>query len=316
MRQYMGMVVLLFLGLSSCLEPIDIPVPEQTPQAVAIANFNPDDFIRVFVSREKSVNSTDSTIYITDASVGILLNDRVQGRFTFVPAKGEYPNAPYYRSNFKPRSGRSYTLAVEIPDNPPLLATNSIPTPVPIEEIEVDSVVVDYPFLDRTTAVYTFFGKIKIFDPPGVDNFYHLAEVLVPIDWYSLSQGDTCCIQFNRDTIRSPVSILDSQDPAFLALIQEDGFVFTDRDFDGEAKRIPYRSAVTVNTGFELVSRLQVELRSVSGDYYRYHSSFTRQLAARESPLAEPVIIFDNVENGLGNFSGYSIARDSVSLAR
>ncbi len=316
MRQYLVVAILLILGISSCLEPIDIPMPENDPQAVAIANFNPDDFIRVFISREKSVNSTDSTIYIEDATVQVLLNERIQGKFTFIPAKGEYPNVPYYRSNFKPRIGRSYTLSVDIPDNPSLLATNSIPDPVPLEEISIDSIAIDYPFLDRTTAVYTFFGKIKIFDPPGVDNFYHFSDVVVPIDWYSLSQGDTCCIQFNQDSIRTEVSILDSQDPAYLALRHEDGFMFNDRDFDGQAKRIPFRTAVTINTGFQLVNRLHVELRSVSGDYYRYHSSFTRQLAARESPLSEPVIIFDNVENGLGNFSGYSIARDSISLAR
>ena len=49
-----------------------------------------------------------------------------------------------------------------------------------------------------------------------------------------------------------------------------------------------------------------VELRTITESYYKYHSSLARQLIVRQDPFAEPVTIFNNIEGGYGNFSGFS----------
>ena len=131
-----------------------------------------------------------------------------------------------------------------------------------------------------------------------------------------MAQGDTCCIKYNQGAYLAPVTLPDTQDPAFLQLGQEKGFLISDQTFDGQRKRIPFKASLIINSGFERISRFYVLLRSVSSDYYYYHSTITRQLSARESPFAEPVIIYNNVENGLGNFAAYSTATDSVTFSR
>jgi hypothetical protein len=54
------------------------------------------------------------------------------------------------------------------------------------------------------------------------------------------------------------------------------------------------------------LKRVYVELRTITEEYYKYHSSLARQIIVRDDPFAEPVTIFNNIEGGYGNFSGFS----------
>ena len=56
----------------------------------------------------------------------------------------------------------------------------------------------------------------------------------------------------------------------------------------------------------EKVEKHWIEVRSITEEYYLYHESLSRQKLVRQDPFAEPVIIFNNIMNGLGNFSGYN----------
>jgi hypothetical protein len=54
------------------------------------------------------------------------------------------------------------------------------------------------------------------------------------------------------------------------------------------------------------LTKVYVELRTISEEYYRYQSTLARQLIVRQDPFAEPVTIFNNIEGGYGNFSGFT----------
>jgi hypothetical protein len=54
------------------------------------------------------------------------------------------------------------------------------------------------------------------------------------------------------------------------------------------------------------LTRVFIELRYITDDDYKYHSSLTRQLIVRQDPFAEPVTIYNNIVGGYGNFSGFS----------
>lgn len=60
--------------------------------------------------------------------------------------------------------------------------------------------------------------------------------------------------------------------------------------------------------------RVYVELRSITEEYYKYHSTLARQLIVRQDPFAEPVTIFNNIEGGYGNFSGFTQTITSSDL--
>lgn len=305
---------MFFVVFSACQEPISISLPEGEEQLVAFANFSPNDYIKVYISEERLLNS-DSIKYVDNATVRILLNNRPIGTMTAMPADGTYPDLPFYQSNFRPGENRNYTLEVDVPNYPQLRAVSMIPDIIPINQLIIDSVVTNRLTDDREESLFSFFGHIEINDPQSVKNYYHFAEAITPIDWFTIFQGDTV-LTSNQEYFLAPVFNVDTEDPAFTPLEHENGFLIDDATFDGQLKKIPFRASVAFDADFRLINRLVVLFRSVSADYFFYHSSLSKQIVAEESPFSEPVIIYDNVENGLGNFSGYGTAMDSIVLNR
>ena len=314
MRIPVGLFLALFLILPSCEEPVDIVPPAGNPQIVIDGNFSPDDFIKVYLSEERPLQN-DSTRYISDAVVKVRTDGGIGRTMRLMPADGNYPNQPFYQSNFKPRLRTTYTLEVEANGFPRIKAASKAPDPVPVIDVRLDSVVSSRPSQDRRETLYNFYGSITIQDPMSVQNYYHFAETILPIDWFTISGGDTNLI-LNQEYFLAPVFLTDNQDPSFFSLTHENGFLIDDTDFDGQQKTIPFRAAVAFDANFRLVNSLNILFRSVSADYYQFHSTYTRQILAQESPFSEPVIVFNNVENGLGNFSGYSTYIDSVTVRR
>ena len=62
------------------------------------------------------------------------------------------------------------------------------------------------------------------------------------------------------------------------------------------------------------MGKLFLELRSVTEEYYRYFAGLSRQKQSSDSPFSEPVIIYDNIDGGLGIFAGYNSSVDSLYL--
>ncbi|MDV7393939.1 DUF4249 family protein, partial [Arthrospira platensis SPKY1] len=55
----------------------------------------------------------------------------------------------------------------------------------------------------------------------------------------------------------------------------------------------------------QLLGDLEIELRSVSPEYFNYHRSLARQYQASPDPFSEPVILYSNIEGGQGIFAGF-----------
>ncbi|HNG90394.1 MAG TPA: DUF4249 family protein, partial [Saprospiraceae bacterium] len=64
----------------------------------------------------------------------------------------------------------------------------------------------------------------------------------------------------------------------------------------------------------EKPTRIFVEWRTLSEEFYRYHLSVARQ--GSNLPLNDPDAVFNNVKGGYGNFSAYSVHMDTLVLPR
>jgi hypothetical protein len=60
-------------------------------------------------------------------------------------------------------------------------------------------------------------------------------------------------------------------------------------------------------------SKLLIEWRTLSEEFYRYHLSLSRQ-GNLALPFNDPDAVYNNVSGGFGNFSGYSVVYYEVSL--
>lgn len=70
----------------------------------------------------------------------------------------------------------------------------------------------------------------------------------------------------------------------------------------------------TIDALLEELGNMQVEVRTISPEYYKYFESLSRQLLNSQDPFAEPIQVFSNVDGGLGNFSSYNVAFYEIGL--
>ncbi|WP_421873166.1 DUF4249 family protein [Marinoscillum sp.] len=55
-------------------------------------------------------------------------------------------------------------------------------------------------------------------------------------------------------------------------------------------------------------------MRHCSEAYYAYFKSLENQVNSRENPFSEPILVYNNIENGLGIFASHSSNVDSFRL--
>ena len=140
------------------------------------------------------------------------------------------------------------------------------------------------------------------------EDFYHLKIFQNIESFVRNSQGDT--IKLVRVVELSPrVSENDNN----MVSSFDGGMLFNDKAFNGKAYSITfdYKESLNRNQRF---GKLHTELRRTSKDYYLYYTSLSRQISSPAPPFSEPVILYSNIENGLGLFGGYTVSIDSVSI--
>ncbi len=93
------------------------------------------------------------------------------------------------------------------------------------------------------------------------------------------------------------------------------GYLFSDALFNGREKKmtvIPPGGLVANNTDI----RYLIELRSVTEDYYKYHTTLQRYRDTDDlqqaGPFGSAVIVHNNIVNGLGTFISSTLESDTI----
>ena len=222
---------------------------------------------------------------------------------------------PYYESKLlQPESGKSYRLEISVPDHEVIIAEDIVPFAVALDEIKMDTIEV---FGEAEEMVYKVKITVSFKDPIGAQDYYHLSlynhatiptDQNPPMDGFDGEEGE--------ETVLIPLTPLESDknNPALTFHYEDGGILFTDEDFDGQKSTLKFYSLISLNNE-EQRGKIIGALRTVSKNYYLYHTSLSRQIANKDRPFVEPISVFSNVENGLGIFSGYAVFRDSVSIS-
>jgi hypothetical protein len=175
-------------------------------------------------------------------------------------------NKIVYKGISKPELGKVYSIKVESTGNISVAATSKIPTATPIISAKID------PLENNRVQVSVLFS-----DNPKEKNFY-LLKVLNEYG-YDLFV-DAVDPTYNNNTRGTP------------------GILFNDNLFNG--RTIDFR----INADSPPIKK--IVLVSISEEYYQYFVTKDLQQDARDDPFAQPVQLFNNIENGLGIFAGYN----------
>ncbi len=306
--RFLPLTLVLFLCSTACEEPVGFAASDEEPRLVVVGELVEGEKVKVFVSRSSSSLDTDTTDrYVRDAQVELYQESDFLEALQIRNLKG---SAPYYSlTDFRPQAGVQYRISVDAPGFDPVMATSFIPPKISIEKMEVADLqmVCDSNGLKR----YQVQVRLQFSDPGSTVNYYHLNfyRQIIP---YSVEMGDTLALGPQRERVLFDPQLNSNEMTAHL----EGGLLFQDDQFNGDVFDRIFQIDVTIRPEQELIGRLIAELRAVSEDYYLFYRSLSRQQYSNTNPFGEPVIIYNNIENGAGNFSGYSNALDSLGLIK
>lgn len=306
-RYWLLLSLLGWLGLSACEEPVDLGIELSSSQLVVTSNFAPHESVKVRVAKTVSVLNADrKDELILDADVAIYEGEELIADLYLVdPRFGE----PYYSAaGFLPQTNRAYTLEVAAPGLPPVSATSSIPEPIHINKYDIAALDKSYDW-EAGQVDYTYEVQMDYEDPPLVRNYYHL-NFYQQILEFEIVDGDTLVTDSSQ---LFPLEFSEANDDNFVYAAIIGGILLQDRPYpNGISFYLRHR----LDPQRQKLGQLIVELRTVSDEYYRFYNSVSRQQnSGAGGGLSQPVIEFNNVQNGRGIFAGYNKALDSLNLS-
>ena len=293
---YYFLIVSQFFLLSceSLIKEIDPSFLPETDSKLVVACFiSPQDTILAAKVTETKLligttgdirdDITNATVSLSDGSKTIqLIYDAKLGYYRALPA--DLPISV----------GKTYTISVSTPDGRKVNASATVPNPVAIKEIKIDSTKVN-DFQQGNSVTNTEYDvKVIWQDKAGEPNYYRAISEYVFL--YRIVDS------INKKVINVPVSaIVDLR-------------TIDDKDSDGQLLSLN-RAYLPTNIGGNIqgqdansktrLDKIKVGLFQTDIHYYNYHTSLRRQ-RENNNPFAEPVLLYTNINGGFGCFGAYN----------
>lgn len=298
--------LLLCLSLWACEDFFDQEIilpPPKFDKLLAIHSFfsNLDDTLLIPVSRNFDLfsNHPDSLFAVLDAKVEWIEEGQAPQVLSLNPAFTpdtyflELPQA------LKPKT--AYTIRVSHPDFPTLSARQIMPSVVPLDSAVHDPNGPINAEGNRQEEV-----RFTFTDPANEVNFYEFSLVTTYLDRDN-PKFDPVSKKFLYDTIwrKGFVYLSGSNEPT--AKPGPGSMLVSDQAFNGRR--------VTIGIHFNEWQRpndLEAVFRNITQENYLYKVSRRKFDEAAGDPFVDPVILYSNVQNGIGVFGLQSVQRRVV----
>ena len=295
---YKLILVFALFGCEDMTTIVDLELPEH--QSLLVINSVPEieDYVRVYISSSLDPLSNSQYQYLNDAIV-LLKHDNIIDSAEFIEATLEEPcfyNVP------KLIEGEAYTLEAHHVNYPSAYSTITVPYGVPVLDISIDSI-----YDNRIPVAFSIIDPIQV-------NYYYLRFTVKKDGKWQTSSFETYDPSFDDRGI-----VEDGQ-------INGRKIFFTDQLFNNLQKTFEFE--LIIKDGIDDVDGLGSDFIAASVDsikihffttnesYYKYHISRKLQDRNENNPLtellgAEPVVVYNNIENGFGVF-GVRVKNDTI----
>jgi hypothetical protein len=273
----------VLLAFTACETVVEFDL-DRVPQLTIISQLTPDAEQKVYVYATQS--PSDSTTFYTPENLVVDVTE-VESDSTIRLEASQENNKVFYTipSGFL-KEGHKYSIMAFAPGFEIVEAETWIPKPSTISNLVIKDVVIEQSDVHDYKKIihYKLAFDIEHFES---NRYYHLI-------FYNAYEG------IDQLFLLEP----ESSDKIPFIRHYEYGVLIDKNDLElGAPLEFEFKDWVVNNNN---LVRVYVELRTITEGYYKYHSSLTRQLIIRQDPFAEPVTIFNNIEGGYGNFSGFS----------
>jgi hypothetical protein len=289
----------------SCEKVINIDFPDEGRKIVLNSLFDSDSTLTIKLTKSVHVLSTNYNFEpVTNATVWLYENEQLIETTT-------ENDEGYYHFNSKIKSGKTYSINANADGLPGISSKTIVPTPVIIDTINLDFRIVNEvfgPFLKQIDF------NLEFKDNPLEQNFYMLNAYFYQIEGYAVSQDNDTTYMKNRCNLNlsTPIPAI-TENNGYIGM----SIIFDDATFNGELYNLQFQSEYLYFNAYynqDPETTIYFSLSSISKDYYLYLVSYSKYLDIQGIPLAEPIKVHSNIENGFGIFAGAAIAIDSVKF--
>jgi hypothetical protein len=276
-------IIVFIVLLSACQLIVDVKVPYDHPQLTLNAIINPDSAFSAQVTLNRSVLDRNAFLPVTDAEVNVYKDDSPIATLHYI-------GNGVYRSDtlLKPVAGGKYSIVADKGNTPGVSAKCSIPATTTVTNAQLSDTVINN--INQEIKITLTFK-----DDPSVANYYEffVASKGEHVDYFTLDR----IIEYES------LSNLEPYDPSSMGQIDisSDSYLVKDIRFNGKEVTLHFK----INPAL-IAGNMSIVVRSLSEEYYKYHTTKLLQQSTSGDPFAQPVNVFNNIENGFGIFAGYS----------
>ncbi len=307
--RYLPALMILAIAAGSCESVIEFKGDGADPKPVIYSMLHPDSLIKVSVAVSHAVfDEKYEAKQITNAVVQVYRDGVLLETLKYIPPGPQsdwYPTDPYSRyvsSVNKPVFGSTYRIEVEIPGMGTASGEAMLPALVPIIAIDTGSVIREWG--ERQLEV-----RLKFRDPAGKDDYYRLTargiggnylgnkgEPYMPSNPVVITEAD-----LSFGVYYEPLITPKQEDDIFGMYLENTYSLFNDELIAGKEYDLTLRYHYNrPDPEYYEFAHSYFSLHSLSRDLYLYLQSLSAHRQTRENFLAEPVMVYTNVSNGLG----------------
>ncbi|HMX39370.1 MAG TPA: DUF4249 family protein [Saprospiraceae bacterium] len=293
--------------LTRCAREVTIELPQQERRVVAVGNFTQGEHFRVSLSFSQPVDDASASEVPDKAEVSIAANGQFYDRlFKELSSDGEV----VWEGNDLALPQVPYSLRVSVPGYPALEASTQIPVHIGLERIPLSADDFQEQTLSDGRKALIVPLELRLASglpskPFFAFNLTHETEVFEMVEGQAVPD-------YSYET--ATFFLTDGPTLSLLHNISEPVVLVNEKYWTEDRRTLRINAFMPYKPDSEKPTRIFVEWRTLSEEFYRYHLSVARQ--GSNLPLNDPDAVFNNVKGGYGNFSAYSVHMDTLVLPR
>jgi hypothetical protein len=293
---YFLLFLMHFLLMNCGSVEINEDIPDTSGKICINGTFTQDSAWTIYVTKGKHILDNNPIRQLADADVVILEDNKILttlhsfGYSTINQNIGGYTS--YKETTLVPKPGKTYQLKASYPGLPDVTTSCFLPMPVPIHNVE----------LTHSSELSKAPIDIYFYDPPNEENFYSM-ECILTMESKNYNTGESPKYVVREKLYTSNPLYYLEEDFDIINSTSAKPIFFSDKQFDGQLIKIASIINASERTN---VIKAEVILNTLSKEFYLYKTTKARQAFAENDPFAQPVQVYNNVQNGFGIFIGFS----------
>lgn len=301
-------LIIIGLSWSACVREVDIDLPDQPTKIVALSHFSPGEPIRVEVSLSQSLTDAGDPTVPFNADVSIAIEGRFLDKLFRV---SDNSGRIFWESRDLVTTETPYSLSVRVPGFDPVEALSMAPAPVELNPVRIDTSRMQLIDLADGKRALRVPLEIAVADLPAQKRYFafslrHETQV------FDIVNGEPVPGTVDEYREESTKFLADGRTLALVYDTPEEVVLINENFWNDNKTVLLIDAQIPFDPKFEKPSRVFIEWRTLSEEFYRYHLSLARQ--GNNLPLSDPDALYNNISGGYGNFSGYSSTAQTLTL--